>query len=305
MKHIPSYPKVYALGHRAIPGIFNSTVLVEEKVDGSQFSMGVIDGELCCRSKGKDLVIDAPEKMFTAAVDTAKSLVSVLHPGWVYRCEYLQSTKHNTLKYSRIPKGHLIVFDVMAGLEEYLDYENKSIEAERIGLEVVPLLFRGVVTGMEMFNQLLEMDSCLGGCKIEGCVVKNYSVFTDEKKAAIGKYVSEEFKEVHRNEWKQGNPTPTDIVQQITQEYRTPPRWKKAVQHLKERGELDGSPKDIGPLMKEVVVDVKQECEQEIKNALFAHFWPHIRRGLTHGMPEWYKQMLAESAFKSNSIQTK
>ena len=82
---IHSYPNVYAIGHAAIRDLLQGDVTVEEKIDGSQFSFGVIDGELQCRSKGKQIIIDAPEKMFTEAVAMAKYISSVLQPGWVYR----------------------------------------------------------------------------------------------------------------------------------------------------------------------------------------------------------------------------
>src|SRR5690349_12116226 len=118
MERINSYPNIYALGHRAIKELLNTPVVVQEKVDGSQFSMCIQCGVLTCRSKGQELVIDASEKMFLKAVETAKALD--LRDGWVYRCEYLQSPKHNTLAYERIPTNYLIVFDVMTGLETYL-----------------------------------------------------------------------------------------------------------------------------------------------------------------------------------------
>jgi ATP-dependent RNA circularization protein (DNA/RNA ligase family) len=38
---ILSYPSIYALGHRAIRELFDGPVVVEEKIDGSQFSFGV------------------------------------------------------------------------------------------------------------------------------------------------------------------------------------------------------------------------------------------------------------------------
>ena len=49
-----SYPQIYALGHRYITELLLDPVLVEEKIDGSQFSFGVfeVEGEhqLRCRS---------------------------------------------------------------------------------------------------------------------------------------------------------------------------------------------------------------------------------------------------------------
>jgi hypothetical protein len=86
-----SYPSIYNLGHKNVLDIFNEDVLIEEKIDGSQFSFGLFADELRCRSKGATLNIDAPEKMFQKAVDVAKGLIDKLNNGWTYRCEYLPS----------------------------------------------------------------------------------------------------------------------------------------------------------------------------------------------------------------------
>lgn len=297
MNQIHSYPSVMQLGHKMIADIFSNKVLVEEKIDGSQFSFGLIDGELVCRSKGKQQLIDAPDDMFQKAVEIIKTFD--LHPEWTYRCEYLNKPKHNTLVYSRVPKNNLILFDINTGLETYMSPFDKSVEAARLGLECVPVLFEGMVNDFEMFKAFMNTESILGGTKIEGVVIKNYELFTAEKKVAMGKYVSEAFKEVHDGDWKERNPNKAEYVSILIEQYRTPARWQKAVQHLREAGTLEGSPKDIGSLMREVPQDVLKECENEIKEKLFKHFWPNISRGITHGLPEFYKDELAKTLFEA------
>jgi len=295
MSFLPTYPSIFAIGHRAIADIFSSEVIIEEKIDGSQFSFASVDGELLCRSKGQQLIVSNPEKMFRLAVDIAGSLD--LRPGWVYRAEYLQSPKHNTLCYSRIPKNHLALFDVQTGIEEYLSPSEKAAEAERLGIDCVPVVATTLVKSVDEFVSYLDKESALGGCKIEGVVVKNYNVFTHEKKVAMGKYVSEEFKETHSREWKKSNPTKKDIVQQLVEEYRTEARWRKAIQHLREAGQLEDSPRDIGKLIAEVPRDILSDSEEEIRDKLFNHFWPQIKRGLGNGLPDFYKLELASRAF--------
>lgn len=296
--NIGSYPKIYALGHTAINELLFDSVTVEEKVDGSQFSMARLNGELHVRSKGAVMYPDAPEKMFSAAVDVAKSLD--LKDGYIYRGEYLRSPKHNTLAYDRIPKNHIILFDICKiGEESYMDYWRKVDEAERLGLETVPLLYEGKVESSEQLFEFLERTSILGGQKIEGFVIKNYHRYGIDKKILIGKYVSEAFKEVHQGEWRDSNPTRTDILQKLIQSYKTPARWNKAIQHLKEDGKLEGSPRDIGNLIKEVQRDVFDECYDEIKTILFNHFAPQIKRGIVGGLPEWYKQELTKKQFEA------
>lgn len=297
MTHIHSYPSVFAIGHKAIANLFDGDVTVEEKVDGSQLSFQVIDGELVIRSKGADIYPDAVKGMFELAVAVIQNQRELLHPDWVYRGEFLQKPKHNTLKYDRVPKRNIIIFDVEVGEQSYLDYAAKKAEAERIGFECVPLLYWGVVKDVDQLKGFLETESILGGTKIEGVVCKNYSQFTSEKKVAIGKFVSEAFKEVHSGEWRKSNPTKQDIVDSLIAKYKTEARWEKSVQHLRDAGKLEGSPRDIGPLIKEVPEDVLKECRDEIADALFNHFWQQIRRGITAGLPEWWKEKLAESAF--------
>ena len=295
-----SYPSIYALGHRAIADLLKGPVLVEEKVDGSQVSwMKDADGELHVRSKGAVMHPDAPEKMFTKAVETVKALAPQLVPGWTYRGEYLRAPKHNALAYDRIPKQHIILFDINTGHETYMDATGKHAEAERLGLEAVPLLHAGMVEDPGAVRQFLERTSILGGQPIEGVVIKplDYGLFGKDKKCLMGKFVSEAYKEVHSSAWKESNPGPKDILTVLGARYGTQARWQKAMQHLAERGTLEGSPRDIGQLMQEIPEDIRKECEDEIKEMLFAYAWPHIRRLVTRGVPEWYKNELLRRAF--------
>lgn len=296
---IPSYSSIQTLGHRYLANLFNGPVVIQEKIDGSQFSFGMLNGKLCCRSKGQELHVDAPEKMFSSAVATAKRLFEAgsLVDGWTYRCEYLQKPKHNTLAYLRVPAGHLVLFDICTGGENHVLPHPLRECAELLGLEPVPVFFEGNVPNFTtlFIEDFLGRESVLGGCKIEGVVVKNYNQFGPDNKILIGKFVSPEFKEVHRHEWKKTNPGPADVVQGIVANYKTSPRWCKAIQHLRERGELVNAPEDIGKLIREVQADVKNEEGAAIAQRLYEHFWPQISRGIVGGLAEWYKQRLADA----------
>ncbi len=290
-----SYGKIYNLGHAAIASLFDDPVLVEEKIDGSQFSFGIIDGELICKSKGQVQHVEAPDGMFAEAVETAKSLA--LTPGWTYRTEYLRTPKHNTLAYSRIPDNHLIIFDIDEGDQCYMPPGAKAEEASRIGLECVPALYRGEIKDYNQFSELLEFESILGGTTIEGVVIKNYSLFGRDGKVLMGKFVSEKFKERNSKEFRKNNPTQGDIKFALGMELRAEARWHKAVQHLRERGELTDSPTDIGSLLKEINRDILEECADEMKERLFKWAWKDVGRMATRGFPEWYKEELAKKQF--------
>lgn len=292
-----SYPSIYAIGHRYIADIFKDSVLIEEKIDGSQFSFGLLNGELVCRSKGAQVHVEAPEGMFKKAVESVLALKEKLHPEWTYRCEYLAKPKHNALAYDRVPKHNLILFDINTGEESYLSYLEKQEEAVRLGLEIVPFLDAGFVSTPEQLLKMLDRVSILGGSKIEGIVIKNYSRFGQDKKVLMGKFVSEMFKEVHSKEWKATNPVLNDVVDRIVATLKTEARWHKAAQHLRERGELEESPRDIGKLIAEAREDILKEEQEFIREKLYEWAAPRIARACVAGLPEWYKEQLLKSAF--------
>ena len=63
----------------------------------------------------------------------------------------------------------------------------------------------------------------------------------------------------------------------------------KAVQHLRDAGELANEARDIGLLIREIQADVFRECEDEMKELLFSQFRKEISSGLVRGFPEFYK----------------
>lgn len=304
-----SYPSIFNFGHKAVASLFTVPVYVEEKVDGSQFSFGIfapadggLDYELRIRSKGANIIPDAPPAMFRSAVETVRRLFaeSKLTPHWTYRGEVLAKPAHNTLRYERVPEGHVILFDINPAHEEYLTYEQKKAEADRLGLETVPLLYWGDVTSADQLRQYLAHTSILGGQKVEGVVVKpiGYGLYGLDKKALLGKFVSEEFKEMHTKAWAESNPTKGDIIDRIVEGLRQPARWQKAVIHLRERGLIQDADKDIGALMKEVAQDLDKEAQDEVREALFKAHWKDIKRQAVRGLPEWYKQQLMNLQFE-------
>ena len=296
-----SYPKIYAVGHDALNGFFDGHVYAEEKIDGSQFSFGVFDGDVKCRSKNVQLNVEAPFDMFARAIETVLSIKDLLRDGWTYRAEYLNSEKHNTLKYKRTPNKHLMVFDINTNEESYLYPEDKREEAERIGLECVPYLGSSKEYDVPTIKEMLQRESVLGGTMIEGIVFKRFPdgiVYGPDKKALIAKYVSEAFKEVHVKEWKSSNQAAKEFVQELGEQYCNKMRWQKAVQHLRDSGLIENSPRDIPSIIKEIHRDIKDECKDEIADALLKYAMPTISRIAVRGAPEWYKETLLERQFE-------
>lgn len=286
-----SYGKIYNLGHIAVQELFVGPVHVQEKVDGSQFSFGIYDGVPKFRSKKAELHFGTPDKLFGLAVETAMRLIDEGRcvDGWTYRGEAITTPKHNTLTYDRIPNGGLILFDVDRGDQDYCSAEELATIAGELGVEHVPTFYFGEIIDVDMMKDLLNRTSFLGGPLIEGIVIKNYSRFGADGRVIMGKWVSEEFREKNKADFGKRNPTKSDSIEKVIDVYRNKNRWLKAVQHLREEGKLELSPRDIGGLMKEVAADIREEDEDEIKQLLFDAFWPSIKRGVVRGLPEWYK----------------
>ncbi len=294
-----SYGKIYNIGHAASAGVLDHTVVVQEKVDGSQFSFGVRNHKLLMRSKRRaiysnDETIDSLFRDAALTVQTMAGL-GVLHEGWTYRGEVLHRPKHNTLEYGRVPTGNVILFDIDAGEDAYLSYDDVAAEARRIGLEVVPLLFEGFVD-QTRFDDLLDTVSVLGNTKVEGLVFKPVDpVFDKYGRTLMAKFVSPAFREMHEVTWpKQANRQFTAVA--IIQQYGTEARWLKAVQHLRDAGVLIDGPRDIGAIVREVGRDVWDEEGDRIADMLVDSFRSPITKGLTRGLAEWYKDRLAAVA---------
>lgn len=157
-----AYPKIYAIGHPQLDGLFDGPVLVEEKIDGSQFSFGVFEGQLRTRSRSQEFPPDAPPSLFQLACNTVVQLAAAgrLTDGWAYRGELLAKPKHNTLAYDRVPVGNVILFDIETSAHRFLPPDEKCVVANALGLEIVPVHFHGLISDPATLIALTENTSC-------------------------------------------------------------------------------------------------------------------------------------------------
>lgn len=299
---IPSFPKIFNVGTDYIRDLFNEPVEITEKVDGSQFAFGLHPQEgLVMRSKGRRIYPAelSPKDMFAPVVDYVQTLD--LPEGRYFYCEYLRKPKHNTLVYERIPENYLCLFGVMTGGGRFLNGPGVLAEwAGELRIDSVPVMAIKTVTDPSEILEFLEVESFLGGCKIEGIVIKNYQrpflLGGQPIPLMAGKHVSEAFKEVNKSSKWNKEHTSRGRWETCIEAHRTEARWAKAVQHLRDSGELLNSPKDIGKLIYEVKRDITEEEQEAIKKVLWKEFGNDLLRRSTAGLPEWYKSQLLERA---------
>lgn len=299
---IHSFPKIFTIGQDFIKDIFNNEVEITEKIDGSQFSFGKINNQFYMRSKGAQLFPESYAKMFSKAVEYVLSIEHILPDNTVFYCEYLEKPKHNILVYDRIPKNNLMLYGVCDNTLKFVNEYEKLIEhADFLNIEVVPLIYKGIVENVDFIKEIMERKSVLGNVQIEGIVVKNYKnpflLGSQPIPLMMGKYVSEKFKEKHNKDWKKEKTT-KGKWETFKDGFRTEARWNKSIQHLREKDELTNSPKDIGKLIKEIQNDITEEEKENIKNFLWKLYGKEILRNATKGFPEYYKEYLLKRNFE-------
>lgn len=307
-----SYNEMEQPYHREANGIFDGNIIIEEKVDGSQFRIMIDEnGIITCASKNMQLGVDS---MFKRGTDSAQKVFKGLkaNEGDVITifAEYLPKPKQGRISYERTPKDLFVVFDVhMGGI--WLRRQQKEEFCFMWNVECIPLLMAVKLapnTDKEEFERLIIKDllntkSYLGHQpgfdKVEGVVVKNYDKLYDvrEGHSCYGhfmciKYVNEDFKEKrHIKTPKAGNNLEA-LISSCTSEAR----WHKALQHCEERGDIKGTMADLGKLVPEAQKDLAEEEKETIKEELWTLFSKDILKGATSGMVIWYKKKLSESS---------
>jgi hypothetical protein len=297
---IHSYGKVWSFGHKEASTLIGMRVRVEEKVDGSQFSAMKDDaGNLHFRSKSVMMVDGAIPALFQPSVDHIRSVAWVMEPGTTYRFEAMRAARHNTLQYSRAPKGHCVLFDIDRGDQDYCSRGVLVGVADALAVDPVPQLDECVLESPDDLTRHLEVTSFLGGALVEGVVVKPLAnVYTPDGKRIAAKLVSEAFKETHSKVWIPDKARKDVIEKRIADAIGTPARFAKAVQRLRERDEWTGTVKDIGGLIGEVAKDLDEECKGVIEQMLYDEYRKTVVRLVTSRVPFWYKKELLGEAFQ-------
>jgi hypothetical protein len=285
--------KILSVGDVRLDKLFDGPVEITEKLDGSQINFGVgPEKGLWIWSKGAVIQPDQPPTLFAPAVKTILSIQKDLPVGYSFHGEAVCSKRHNTLVYDRVPTGYIALYGIFDDSGIPLVHYDISKYSNSLGLDTVPLMYRGNITSVNELKNYLETPSYLGNVNAEGIVIKNYNqpFFMNGITSPItqAKWVTEAFKEKHKS-----NPDFVDPLDRLISEFVGEPRWVKAVQRRKETSDTPLSVKDIGPLIGEIAKDLREEEEQYIKDKLYSIYKKRIVQGITKGFPEWFKEKLA------------
>lgn len=315
---IESYGKVWSRHHSDADALAGKEVVVQEKIDGSQFSFGVKDGKLFCRSKNAEIDLHAPQKLFKRATETAIRLFEegLLPEGVVVRGEAVENARHNTIAYERAAEHGVVVFDVGGyvrrgafGLASEAAWFLYSLEqfCTNTGLEQVPTLavcrFASALPGVPVGPAdihwsrvealVAEHKAFLGGDVVEGAVVKAPGYYDRMGKPLKAKYVIPGFKEINAKNHKKQKPGLQDIVRESIPEVCTEARLMKVLQHLREEGKLVGEMRDLKHIIPAFKEDVRVEATDYVVRKLAERVMPEIVRRGASWIPVFYQNLLS------------
>ena len=296
-----SYQKILHLGDPHLEALLHGPIVIQEKVDGSQFRWLKVDGELRFGSHHVNFGPEhPPDKLFRAAVEHLEVNKDYISEGVVFFAEVLDKPKHNTIVYEHIPTNHIMLFDAYdLDRQCWCDVRLLHSFTRFLGIDPPNVLSEGdgETYTLDTIEKILATQSYLGGAVIEGVVVKNYTQPSADRFHQIGfcagKMVRASFREENKQNWQGAG----SIVDQIVGRYHTEARFEKAYVHARDAGELEYSMRDMVPLIGWMDVDI----EEEVKGAAMEMFWADARRDiekrLKSGMAEWLKAKQMERQF--------
>ena len=301
------YPKVLSLGQPLVAEIFDNPVEITEKVDGSQCRIQLTDEFVNCGSKN---MIPADGKMFGLAHDQAKRIWN--SDAWrgfgddvTLFMEFLNKEKHNVLIYGRVPSNNLYLFGAIVD-DEHFQTEELLKLADKLDIEPPHILASEVsIDNQDDINEHLKTPSVLGNTILEGVVIKNYHNSYPALLAStqaffgyplVGKLVREDFKERLNKEWSGKKQRETPLTK-VTTEFLTEARFHKAIQHLKDNGELTYEMKDLKNIIPEFYRDLIDEEHDEIVKLAMEDFWRHLKRKCDNYTVQEWKRYLVEKQF--------
>lgn len=261
------YHKIIRYGHKSTQDVLNKGdyIIIQEKIDGANASFAVINGELKCWSRNRELNESNTLEGFYEWVQQNVQVQKLLE-GVVYFGEW---TAQHKVSYEGYMKQFFLYDIYNLHLEEYVSFSMVRDEAKRLGLQLIPVFFEGE---FESFEQLMSYvgRTDLGG-KLkgkptgEGIVVKNVNYRDEFGKQVFVKLVIDGFREIQRQKQTKDSKKAFSEAESKVRECVTLPRVEKQVFKLIDNGLLDREYgiEDMGFLLKHTSPMVAEDILKE------------------------------------------
>lgn len=300
----PMFPKV---SRKMNKEIFLGSIEVTEKLDGSQFRIGLFKQELIYGSRKKEMPTDP---MFDIAIEQAYRIYDIWKeeklPEMILYAEYLKKPKHNTLQYERVPKNHLYLFEVLfvkdgeivgvGSLQQIQEF------AKIFDIDPPNVLYVGKALTKEKLQEYVDRESYLGGTKQEGIVIRSREyTYPSPPNPPIfnlfplrAKLVREDFMELNTKVHAADHAKNKTIMDKMLERYFTEARVRKAVLRLREAGKLTGTLRDIPLVINEFLDDLFEEELDDIKDFLWSFYEKRFKRKIANRVAVMYRTKILD-----------
>ena len=210
----PPYPRVphlvegcgtsddVTLDPASVRALLSRPVLVEEKLDGANVVLWLVEGVVKCALRSGAAGMDRARQLGPLRAwigEHHDRLVEVLAGVRAVYTEWLLLT--HTVHYDRL-SDYVVVLDVLRADGAFAGVDERDAVATALGLPVAPVLHRGVVAGgLDGLNRLAGV-STFADLAMEGLVVRTL----DGSAPRVAKLVRRGFVAIDSDEWRAGRP---------------------------------------------------------------------------------------------------
>lgn len=199
------YQHIERLGTSEVSGIEIGTCYVFPKIDGTNSSVWLENGEVCAGSRKRKLSLESDNAGFYNAISKDERIRAYLekHPTHRLFGEWL--VPHSLKTYRDDAWRKFYVFDVCVDADnetglEYIPYEIYKPLVEEFGLDYLAPIKIIKNAQLEDFIKCCEENNFLikdGQGVGEGVVIKNYDFYNKYQRQTWAKIVTSEFREKH------------------------------------------------------------------------------------------------------------
>lgn len=261
------YQHIERIGSVETDGINNGTCFIFPKIDGTNASVWIKDGEIQAGSRNRHLSLDNDNAGFLQWALSQQNILLFLQAHKDLRLYGEWLVRHTLRTYNDSAWNKFYVFDVVDNSGNYLPYDTYSKLLSEYEIEYIPPICKIINPSYERILGLLDKNTYLikdGQGTGEGIVVKNYEYKNKFGRVTWGKVVKNEFKASHSKvqvtEIKEAKIIEKEIVDKFVTESLLNKEYSKI------ENEAGWSSKQIPRLLNTVYYClVKEECWNIIK----------------------------------------
>lgn len=279
MSEMKKYMSVVRLGHKTTENVLQpgDPIIIQEKLDGANGSFKLEEGEIVAFSRNERLTEQNNLQGFYEWTQTLDA--NQLRSDVVYFGEWL--TKQFFL---------FDLYDIEK--EKYIHFTEVKKEAERLGLNLIPVFYEGEYQSLEHLESFIG-QTALGVKKGEGIVVKNVDYQDVYGKQLFVKLVIDAFKEVQRIK-KPRDPNFQSAEIEAVQSVLTRARVEKWIYKLIDEGVLQANfgMQDMAMILKKITPRIVDDIMQEEGEQIASFDLKEIRKVIGKQLPLLIKEVI-------------